>query len=534
METKEKFDIFISYKRISLPTANNLYYRLTTKGYSTFFDLEEMRNDDFDKQLLHYIGNAKDVFVILEEHSLDACKDGTWETDWFCREIIFALEQNKHIIPILLNGYEMPKEEDLPDKLKRLTKQDAPKFDFAYFSEYIERLIRNNRITSKPNKKDIATSVFKFYANEQTQIYKEGKLVCSLDKDADEPYYLPVARKGDYRFKGVNVVTDEQKILDEYIDADEEKKVEIKWDRNQMDQPKIIVEEKSKKINKNLLLPSSRLSPRFIAKIASFLSLIVLFVIIVLILKVEDIQTIKSRLIINNNVKEFLVNNVSFDMIEVKGDTFLMGTNDILCYPDEHPIHKVYLSSYYIGETEVTQELWQAVMGDNPSINKGDKMPVDNVSWNDCQRFIAKLNKLTNTTFRLPTEAEWEYAAQGGNRSKEYTFAGNEKIDRVAWYEENSGAFTHPVATKKPNKLGLYDMSGNVWEWCIDKYSKNYYENSPLNNPQLGASYDDGSYRVRRGGSAYDGINPCRVTFRSRWNPNSKNERMGFRLVLSI
>ena len=248
METKEKFDIFISYKRISLPIANNLYYRLTTKGYSTFFDLEEMRNDDFDKQLLHYIGNAKDVFVILEEHSLDACKDGTWETDWFCREIIFALEQNKHIIPILLNGYEMPKEEDLPDKLKRLTKQDAPKFDFAYLSEYIERLIRNNRITSKPNKKDIATSVFKFYANEQTQIYKEGKLVCSLDKDADEPYYLPVARKGDYRFKGVNVVTDEQKILDEYIDADEEKKVEIKWDRNQMDQPKIIVEEKSKKI----------------------------------------------------------------------------------------------------------------------------------------------------------------------------------------------------------------------------------------------------------------------------------------------
>lgn len=237
MDTEQKFDVFISYKRISLPTANNLYYRLTTKGYSTFFDLEEMRSDDFDKQLLHYIGNAKDVFVILEEHSLDACKNGTWETDWFCREIMFALEHNKNIIPILLNGYEMPKEKDLPDKLKRLTKQDAPKFDFAYFSEYIERLIRNNRITSKPNKKDIATSVFKFYANEQTQIYKEGKLVCSLNKDADEPYYLPVSRKGDYRFKGVNVVTEEQKILDEYIDVDEEKKVEIKWDRIQKDHP---------------------------------------------------------------------------------------------------------------------------------------------------------------------------------------------------------------------------------------------------------------------------------------------------------
>jgi len=234
METKEKFDIFISYKRISLPTANNLYYRLTTKGYSTFFDLEEMRNDDFDKQLLHYIGNAKDVFVILEEHSLDACKDGTWETDWFCREIIFALEQKKNIIPMLLNGYEMPKEEDMPDALKRLTKQDARKFEITYFDEYLIKLIEKGRITAVPNKKDVWTSIFKFYSNEQTEIYKEGKLVCRLEKDSNEPYYLPVSRKGDYRFQGVNVVTGETKTIDECIDSAEEKNIIISWESSSL------------------------------------------------------------------------------------------------------------------------------------------------------------------------------------------------------------------------------------------------------------------------------------------------------------
>ena len=224
-----KYDIFISYKRKSLPTANNLYYRLTTRGYSTFFDLEEMGRDNFNTQLLHYIENAKDVFVILEEGSLDACKREDWDKDWFCHEIAFALEKKKNIIPILLNGYKMPSEDFFPNELKDLSLKHAPDFNFSFFEAYIDKLIKKEYLLSKPNLQEKATSVFKFYSNENCQVYKEGKLVCRLEGMSDEPYYLPVPRKGDYRFKVTSDITGESKILNETIDAVEEKNVQISW-----------------------------------------------------------------------------------------------------------------------------------------------------------------------------------------------------------------------------------------------------------------------------------------------------------------
>ena len=224
------YDIFISYKRKSLPTANNLYYRLTTRGYSTFFDLEEMGRDNFNTQLLNYIENAKDVFVIIEEGSLDGCKQENWEEkDWFCHEIAFALEKKKNIIPILLNGYQMPSQDSFPDRLKELNLKNAPEFNFSFFEAYLDKLIKKDYLLSKPNIQDKATSVFKFYSNENCQVFKEGKLVCSLEGMSDEPYYLPVPRKGDYRFKVVNDSTQESQILNEEIDAVEEKNIEIKW-----------------------------------------------------------------------------------------------------------------------------------------------------------------------------------------------------------------------------------------------------------------------------------------------------------------
>ena len=226
----EHYDIFISYKRKSLPTANNLYYRLTTRGYSTFFDLEEMGRDNFNVQLLNYIENAKDVFVILEEGSLDGCKQENWEEkDWFCHEIAFALEKKKNIIPILIGGYKMPSADFFPDKLKELSLKNAPEFNFSFFEAYLDKLIEKDYLLSKPNLQDKATSVFKFYSNENCLVFKEGKLVCSLEGMSDEPYYLPVPRKGDYRFKVVNDFTNESQILNEGIDAVEEKNVEIKW-----------------------------------------------------------------------------------------------------------------------------------------------------------------------------------------------------------------------------------------------------------------------------------------------------------------
>ena len=194
-----------------------------------------------------------------------------------------------------------------------------------------------------------------------------------------------------------------------------------------------------------------------------------------------------------------LINN----MVYVSGGTFTMGAtseqgSDAL--DREKPTHSVTLSSFYLCKYEVTQALWRAVMGNNPSSFKGNNLPVQNVSWNDCQTFISRLNNLTGRIFRLPTEAEWEYAARGGNRSRGYKYSGSNVLSDVAWYDDNSGGKTHPVGSKSPNELGLYDMSGNVWEWCSDWYGT--YSSSSQTNP-TGASC--GSSRVRRGGGWHSG-----------------------------
>ena len=227
------------------------------------------------------------------------------------------------------------------------------------------------------------------------------------------------------------------------------------------------------------------------------------------------------------------VNGVQYKMVFVEGGTFQMGAtseqnND--SFDDEKPVHSVTLSSYSIGQTEVTQALWTAVMGSNPSANKGDNLPVENVSWNDCQTFITKLNQMTGQKFRLPTEAEWEYAARGGKRSKGYKYSGSNTLTDVAWYDENSSDKTHPVATKKPNELGLYDMSGNVMEWCQDWYGYGSYSSSTQSNP-TGAS--SGSGRVERGGCWYYNAWSCRVSRRCNDTPSFADCIIGFRLALS-
>jgi len=180
-----------------------------------------------------------------------------------------------------------------------------------------------------------------------------------------------------------------------------------------------------------------------------------------------------------------------------------------------------------MGETEVTQALWKAVMGSNPSNWKGDNLPVESVSWNDCQEFIRKLNQLTGRNFRLPTEAEWEFAARGGNQSYGYKYAGSNSIGSVAWYTDNSGSKTHAVKGKSPNELGLYDMSGNVYEWCSDW--KGSYGSGSQTNPKGPSS---GSSRVFRGGSWYNLARYCRVSYRRDLGPGSRGINLGFRLCL--
>ena len=220
----------------------------------------------------------------------------------------------------------------------------------------------------------------------------------------------------------------------------------------------------------------------------------------------------------------------SFDMVAVKGGTFSMGSNES---SDEKPIHQVSVSNFYIGKYEVTQKLWKEIMGTNPSSFKGDNLPVEKVSWNDIQEFLVKLNRKTGKTYRLPTEAEWEYAAgASASLSNRYKYAGTNSessLGTYAWYYSNSGSKTHNVGTKRANALGIYDMSGNVWEWCQDKWHDDY-----TGAPTNGKAWTSGSSsnRVNRGGSWYGITSYCRVAYRYGNGPSYRNNNLGFRLVL--
>ncbi len=231
------------------------------------------------------------------------------------------------------------------------------------------------------------------------------------------------------------------------------------------------------------------------------------------------------------------VKGVNIEMVKVEAGTFQMGATSEMQNPwdDEKPVHQVTLThDYYIGKYEVTQALWQAVMGKNPSCYKfeGGNMPVENVSWNDCQKFIKKLNNLTHRTFRLPTEAEWEYAARGGKKSQGYQYSGSNNLDDVAWYGSDRRSKPHAVGMKRPNELGLYDMSGNVSELCQDwKDTYHTYPSYSVTNP-TGAS--SGVSRVCRGGCWFNAPRGCRASSRGSSNPNNRDSRHGLRLVLSL
>lgn len=527
--TMEHYDIFISYKRKSLPTANNLYYRLTTRGYSTFFDLEEMGRDNFNVQLLNYIENAKDVFVILEEGSLDGCKQENWEEkDWFCHEIAFALEKKKNIIPILLNGYQMPSQNFFPDRLKELSLKNAPEFNFSFFEAYLDKLIEKDYLLSKPNIQDKATSVFKFYSNENCQVFKEGKLACSLEGMSDEPYYLPVPRKGDYRFKGVNAITAETKIIKEHIEADEEREIEIEWAERKPFKPD---------------------------------------------------QEWPEETVISGEKYLVDLGVLKFNMIRVEGGEMMIGATEEQtedAESNELPAHLVKLPTFYIGQFPVTQNIWELVMGYNksknqekgniddasiPTIssaamgaglgtllggpigaiaggaigwfagNKGNLLlnnddasghyPVENISFDEAVEFVHRLSKMTNIKFSLPSEEEWEYASRGGQKSKRFKYAGSNDLDEVAWYRNNSSDTTHPVGEKKPNELGLYDMSGNVWEWT-ETPAHSYTSNVE----------PSGTIFIRRGGSWWHEAKNCRVSRRYASDYSKKTSGLGLRVVI--
>ena len=232
-----------------------------------------------------------------------------------------------------------------------------------------------------------------------------------------------------------------------------------------------------------------------------------------------------------SDITEYTVNGVTFAMVNVEGGTFAMGNPDYQSDEDfynEGPVHQVTVSSFSIGQTEVTQELWQAVMGWNYSGHGGNlQYPAEYMTWSICQEFIAKLNEMTGKNFRLPTEAEWEFAARGGNKSNGYQYAGSNDIDEVAWYTSNSGGATHEVGTKAPNELGIYDMSGNVWEWCSDWYGE--YSADAQVDP---TGPESGAEKVMRGGSWYGKAKKCRVAKRFKASALFGDDDIGLRLAM--
>lgn len=251
-----------------------------------------------------------------------------------------------------------------------------------------------------------------------------------------------------------------------------------------------------------------------------------------------DIDRARFKVLTLDMNKEFTINGVSFTMVFVEGGTFTMGATseqESEAESDERPTHEVKLSDFYIGQTEVTQGLWKGVMDSDPSyLKNGDNYPVESVIWDDCQTFVNKLNLLLSSQlggkhFALPTEAQWEYAARGGKKTKGYKYSGSNTVGNVAWYSGNSSSSSHPVGTKSANELGIYDMSGNVMEWCQDWYGS--YRSYPQINPTGGFS---DSYRVGRGGSWYGSAKNCRVSGRFPVTPSHRSIviDLGLRLVL--
>ena len=248
--------------------------------------------------------------------------------------------------------------------------------------------------------------------------------------------------------------------------------------------------------------------------------------------EVPAVQGDKPTVILPNSVKLTvnLPNNVKLELVKVEAGTFVMGLpeGEGSANAKEHAV--ALTQDFYIGRTEVTQAQYRSVVGSNPSGFKGDDLPVEQVTWNDAFAFCAKLNELGKAPkgwkFSLPTEAQWEYAARGGNKSREFTYSGSNHLGEVAWHDNNADSKTHPVAQKKANELGLYDMSGNAWEWCLDLYESNY-----ARDPEF-LTDNRGSYRVNRGGSWYEGAKSCRPAIRECDAPDFHDDDVGFRVVL--
>lgn len=480
------YDIFLSYRRkdamgnSNVATARTFKLEFERRGMKVFFDYSECTDDYFSDKILPAIRTCRYFVLVLTKDCLDRCKN---EGDWLRREITEAIKFGRKIIPISPDGVFEGWPKDLPEAIRPLSAGDGLQITTIHMDRVFEsnvELLIQDRMGGLVKK--------------ETERWKSGagtylKVMCNLDCvmyiDGEEYGTLSAGR------------------LQKIPLAEGEYMLEFESVENRSDR----INAPFEMLNKDKLYNVDLLA------------------------KKEERKERERRE--REERGKFNVGGVEFKIVYVEGGTFTMGATaeqGLEALEREKPAHKVTLSDYYIGETQVTQALWKAVMGDKPSRFKGgDNLPVEQVSWEDIvEKFIPALNRKTGRTFRLPTEAEWEYAARGGNRSKGYKYSGSNDMDEVAWYDGNSGKKTHPVKGKKANELGLYDMSGNVWEWCHDWYG--HYSSGAQTNPK---GPDKGSHRVLRGGSCCNDAWLCRVSYRIIIATFPLfNYHLGFRLVL--
>lgn len=521
------YDVFISSKSEDYHLAEEVYNFLKTNGLSVFIASEELKKIG-EAQYANAIDEVLDdsIHMIVVASSVYNIKSKWVKYEWstFSNDLKSGYRDG-NLLTILSGNIEL---KTLPASLRH-----QQSFNFRSYKDEIldylniDKRCEQHNIVKQNTSANIA--VFKFYSNENCQIMLEGKLIANIIGMSDEPYCIPISRKGDYRFKCINSITAETQILKEHIDADEERDVDIHWKEHKP------------------FIPDQEWP--------------------------EQITIRGEKFVVDLGVLKFCMNRIDGGKIEIGATTEQVDESD----SSEHPVHFISLPTYYIAQFPVTQNIWEIVMGYNKSHFKykefekfsdsvdyyksyvnGSKLrgilswlppmgvshldittrdelllrhplysidkghyPVENITYDEAHEFVRRLSKMTNIQFDLPTEEEWEYAARGGQKSKHYRYAGSNNIDDVAWYRNNSEGSTHPVGEKQPNELGLYDMCGNVWEWTktpAHSYATNIEP--------------DGNIFIRRGGSWWHEDKNCRVSRRYASDHTKKTSGLGLRVVI--
>ena len=565
------YDVFISYRRkTGADDARLLQQALIRRGYNVFLDYDSIRDEKFDKKIFDAIEQAPVFILMLTEGSLDDC---TKKSDWVRREIEHALRKNRKIVPVSTtpNVSFFPKK--LPKALFSIKNIVISELNKAsLFEESVDKIIMNRLPTDLQNKTNsdkilMVSAIFKFYSNENCHIFLDGNEIGNMKGMSEKPFCYSVKRKGTYRFTFINSITSETKVNGEYIDSDEEKIVKIKWEERKPF-------EADKECPEIIMISGDRYQVKFGGFSFDMIRVEGGQMKIGATKEQEDdaeqneypAHRIKlhtfymARYPVTQNLWELVMGYTkasfkdnSIDSEDASNDNSSLSST-IAAYTDAVagtvsdvtsgaspsaaatigatllPIGFSFLGGAGVVGAVAAGAIAKKVIDSKRSRKASSRMnvtsdkgqlPIESIDYNEACEFVRRLSQMTNIHFSLPTEDEWEYAARGGKKSRGYKYAGGNDIDEVAWYRDNSDGTTHPVGLKKPNELGLYDMSGNVCEWT--KTPAHSYDKDIIPNKNC---------YIRRGGSWWHEEKNCRVSRRYSSNRSKKTSGLGLRVVI--